>query len=83
MTDMSFDWQIDEFMVFCRSRQLREKTMTSYEQTLRLFQRWCEEQMKISTVDKVTESVIRRYINELNDEDIGKRYQNFSPVARM
>lgn len=38
-------------MVFCRSRQLREKTMTSYEQTLRLFQRWCEEQMKISTVD--------------------------------
>ena len=37
MTDMSFDWQIDEFMVFCRSRQLREKTMTSYEQTLRLF----------------------------------------------
>lgn len=67
MTDMSFDWQIDEFMVFCRSRQLREKTMTSYEQTLRLFQRWCEEQMKISTVDKVTESVVRRYINELQE----------------
>ena len=62
MTDMSFDWQIDEFMVFCRSRQLREKTMISYEQTLRLFQRWCEEQMRISTVDKVSESVIRRYI---------------------
>jgi len=34
MTDMGFDWQIDEFMVFCRSRQLRERTMTSYEQTL-------------------------------------------------
>ena len=59
MTDMGFDWQIDEFMVFCRSRQLRERTMTSYEQTLRLFQRWCEEQMNIFTVDKVTESIIQ------------------------
>ena len=64
MTDLSFDWQIDEFMVFCRSSQLRERTMTSYEQTLRLFQRWCAEQMKIVTVDKVTEFIIliRRYI---------------------
>ena len=67
MTDLTFDWQIDEFMVFCRSSQLRERTMTSYEQTLRLFQRWCEEQMKIVTVDKVTESIIRSYINDLQE----------------
>ena len=67
MTDLGFDWQIDEFMVFCRSRQLRERTMTSYEQTLRLFQRWCEEQMNIFTVNKVTESIIRRYINDLQE----------------
>ena len=45
-------WQIDEFMVNCRSRQLREKTMASYEQALRLFERWCREQMKIDDVDK-------------------------------
>lgn len=67
MTDLSFDWQIDEFMVFCRSRQLREKTMDSYEQALRLFQRWCEEQMNVFTVDKVTESIVRRYINDLQE----------------
>ena len=47
MTNTSFDWQIDEFMVNCRSRQLRAKTLASYEQTLRLFERWCKEQMKI------------------------------------
>ena len=47
MTNTSFDWQIDEFMVNCRSRQLREKTMASYEQALRLFERWCKEQMMI------------------------------------
>ena len=42
-------------MVYCRSRQLREKTMASYEQTLRLFERWRNETMGIGTVDKVTE----------------------------
>ena len=29
MENMAFDWQLDEFMVYCRSRQLREKTMNS------------------------------------------------------
>ena len=67
MENMAFDWQLDEFMVYCRSRQLREKTMNSYEQTLRLFERWCREQMKIEDVDKITESVIRRYINDLQE----------------
>lgn len=57
MTNTAFDWQIDEFMVNCRSRQLRERTMGSYEQTLRLFERWCREQMNLDDVDKITESV--------------------------
>ena len=64
---MSFDWQIDEFMIYCRSTQLRERTMNSYEQALRLFQRWCEEQLGITDVDRVSESVIRRYINDLQE----------------
>ena len=53
MICMDFDWQIDEFMVYCRSAQLREKSMKSYEQTLRLFERWCMEEMNILTVDKL------------------------------
>ena len=67
MICLDFDWQIDEFMVYCRSTQLREKTMKSYEQTLRLFERWCQEQMEITTVDKVTEAVIRHYIRDLQE----------------
>lgn len=67
MICLDFDWQIDEFMVYCRSTQLREKTMKSYEQTLRLFERWCLEQMDITTVDKVTESVIRHYIRDIQE----------------
>lgn len=53
MICLDFDWQIDEFMVYCRSTQLRPQTMKRYEQTLRLFERWCLEQMDITTVDKV------------------------------
>ena len=67
MICLDFDWQIDEFMVYCRSTQLRPQTMKSYEQTLRLFERWCLEQMEITTVDKVTESVIRHYIRDLQE----------------
>ena len=76
MDDLSFEWQIDEFMVFCRSRQLREKTMNSYEQTLRLFERWCAEELNITTVDKVSESVIRRYILSLQERGKYSFYAN-------
>ena len=56
MICMDFDWQIDEFMVYCRSAQLREKSMKSYEQTLRLFERWCMEEMNILTVDTLIDT---------------------------
>ena len=72
----SFEWQIDEYMIYCRSRQLREKTMLSYEQALRLFERWCREQLNIETVDKVTEAVIRRYINDLQERGKYSFYSN-------
>ncbi len=76
MEIMSFDWQIDEFMVYCRSIQLRERSMLSYEQALRLFQRWCQQTLRIETVDKVSESVIRRYINELQERGKYTFYAN-------
>ena len=60
-------WQIEEFMICCKSKDLRRKTMKSYEQTLRLFERWCRETLDISYVDEVSENVIRRYINELQE----------------
>ena len=46
MTDLSFEWQIDEFLFYCQSKQLRPKTTQSYEQALRLFARWCEEERR-------------------------------------
>lgn len=65
MKNLDFDWLTDEFMLYCRSTQLREKTMSSYEQTLHLFGRWLSDELKIYTVDKITENVIRKYIDDL------------------
>ena len=47
---LDFDWQTNEFIVYCRTTQLREKSMMAYEQTLRLFERWCMEEMKIMII---------------------------------
>ena len=58
-------WQIDEYMLYCQSKQLSEKPMESYEQTLHLFERWCGEEMLIENVTEITEGFIRRYINDL------------------
>lgn len=65
MKNLDFEWLTDEFMLYCRSTQLREKTMSSYEQTLHLFGRWLADELQIYTVDKITENVIRKYIDDL------------------
>ena len=51
MISLDFDWQTNEFMLYCRTTQLREKSMMAYEQSLKLFQRWCMDEMGIFTVD--------------------------------
>lgn len=62
-----FDYYIDEYMYCCRSKRLRPKTMQSYEQTLRLFERWCLEEEKIVEPKEVTEQTIRHYICNLQE----------------
>lgn len=62
-----FDYYIDEYMYNCRSRKLRPKTMASYEQTLRLFERWCLEESDITQPSQVLESTIRHYICSLQE----------------
>ena len=41
--------------------------MASYEQALRLFERWCKDEMNICEVDKITVNVVRRYITSLQE----------------
>lgn len=51
------------YMEDCRSRQLRPKTMISYEQTLKLFSLWIEEQKGIFKVEDIKEKHIHEYID--------------------
>ena len=62
-----FDFYIDEYLYYCQSRRLRPKTMSSYEQTLRLFERWTREQKGIESPLEVREQTIRHYICDLQD----------------
>lgn len=62
-----FDFYIDEYMYNCRSRKLRPKTMQSYEQTLRLFERWCLEEAGITEPGQILDSTIRNYICSLQE----------------
>ena len=81
MKNYDFDWQINEFMIYCRSTQLRERTMYSYEQTLRLFERWCADEYQIYSVDKVTENLIRKYINDLQERGKPSSCATSSPMV--
>lgn len=65
MQNYNFDFQLDDFMLYCRTNQLRPKTMASYEQTLRLFQRWLKEELQIENVNEVTEPIIRKYLDSI------------------
>ena len=62
-----FDYYIDEYMYNCRSRKLRPKTMSSYEQSLRLFERWCLEEVNITQPGQVLDTTIRHYICSLQE----------------
>ena len=62
---MEMNLMIAMFMEYCKSKQLRERTMLSYEQSLKLFAVWLEDVEEITHVEKIKEMNIRRYIIEL------------------
>ena len=65
MVVLNLQRMIAMFMDYCRSKQLRPKTMASYEQTLKLFSRWLKEKYDIENAEEVKEPHIRAYIVDL------------------
>lgn len=53
---------VDEFMIYCESKNLSKKTMMSYEQTLKLFAKYLLEEKSMEDVTKITEKDIREYV---------------------
>ena len=62
-----FDYYVEDFMLYCSSKNLSKKTMKSYEQTLKLFQLYMEKEQGIKEIDKVTSKQIREYISYLKE----------------
>lgn len=58
MTDFKF--QLDNFMLYCSSKNLARKTLASYEQPLKLFGKYSQEHFQIEEVKKVQSGHIRQ-----------------------
>ncbi|KIL38509.1 integrase [Gordoniibacillus kamchatkensis] len=65
MTNLEF--QIDNFMLYCTSRNLARKTLASYEQTLKLFAKYLKDNFEIDDASKVQSGHIRQYIKYLQE----------------
>ena len=61
------DYDIDEFMDYCTSKNLSTKTIASYEQTLRLLAEYLKENHKVRKVEDTKELHIREYIRYLKE----------------
>ncbi|GIQ65890.1 hypothetical protein PACILC2_44580 [Paenibacillus cisolokensis] len=65
MTD--FEFQLDNFMLYCTSRNLAKKTLASYEQSLKLFGLYLQDTFQIEDARKVQSGHIRQYIRYLQE----------------
>lgn len=61
-----FDYDIDDFMDYCIAQQLRPKTMFSYEQALKIFQRYMLDIHNITSAAETKEIHIRSILSILN-----------------
>lgn len=61
------DYDVDEFMDYCTSKNLATKTIGSYEQTLRLFTQYLKEKYKVKSAGDTKELHIREYIKYLQE----------------
>lgn len=53
------------FMNWCQAKKLRPKTMKSYEQTIKLFERWLEDDTDVTRLQDIKEEHILAYILDL------------------
>lgn len=61
------DFQIDSFMLYCSSKNLAKKTMGSYEQTLKLFAQYMQQEHGIDEVGRIQSGHLRHYIKFLRE----------------
>lgn len=61
------DYQIEDYMEYCDSKNLSRKTIESYEKTLKLFALFVSEKFGVEDARLVDESMVRKYINYMKE----------------
>ncbi|PES80081.1 integrase [Bacillus cereus] len=56
------EWYLNDFLIYCQSKNLSPKTISSYEQTLKLFLLWLKNEQDLEEVNHVKAGHIRQYI---------------------
>lgn len=62
---VKIDYEIDDFMNYCDYKNLSTRTISSYEQTLRLFARYLQDHCDITSTEQVKEKTIQDYITNI------------------
>lgn len=78
------DYEVDEFIDYCTSKNLSTKTIGSYEQTLRLFIRYLKDECNITSTGDVKEQTIKEYLTNIKErgkytavaDDNSKKFNN-------
>lgn len=78
------DLEVDDFINYCDYKNLSTKTIGSYEQTLRLFIRYLQEECKITRTEQIKEQTIKDYLTNIKERgkytvvanDSSKRFNN-------
>ncbi|MCU5322566.1 tyrosine-type recombinase/integrase [Bacillus paranthracis] len=74
-----FELQLDNFMLYCSSKNLSTKTLKSYDQTLNLFLLYMRETYQVEDAGKVKPVHIRQYIKYLRER--GKYTVAYTTIA--
>lgn len=61
------DYDIDDFINYCEVKSLSKKTISSYEQTLRLFSIFLKKECNVKEARDVKEMHVREYIRNLEE----------------
>jgi len=73
---MKIDEAIKGYILDCKVRGRSHRTIEWYEQKLRFFARWLDEEEEINSLDKVTIAHLRSFVLHIQSEQIGRRAIN-------
>lgn len=59
--------EIDHFLLYCESRNLKRKTLVSYEQALRMFADYLRREFDIRTASAIRPNHVRSYVKHLRE----------------